>query len=377
MTADRRYDIAIAGGGLAGLSLAKLLAGEGMRVLVLEKDRYPRHKVCGEYISNESRDFLERNGLLTKIDQLPQINRFELSFHDGKKRNCQLEPGGFGISRWKLDAHLCKKARQQGAEVNENTLITGIEEDSEGFVLNTKSGQSFFAKRLIGATGRYSHRLFPSKADQNAGKGKWFGVKYHLECDFPADTIQINLFDGGYAGISRIEDGKYCFCYLASAKWLKKYSGDLERIEQNVLGQNPVIKKHLVESKVLEGPVTTARFNFIYRTAVQSPVLYLGDTAGFIPPLTGNGMSLAFRSAAVAADLITDHFNGKKSWDSVETAMAKYGDQYLGRRIRSGVFLQNLALHPSTFFRQTLATGMFVFPPMLKKLSKKATGKNF
>lgn len=377
MTKDQRYDIAIAGGGLSGLSLARLLAGEGMRVLVLEKDRYPRHKVCGEYISNESRGFLERNGLLTKIDELPQINRFELSFHDGKKRGCQLEPGGFGISRWKLDALLCKKARQQGADVNENSLITSIEEDSEGFVLNTKSGQNFFAKKLIGATGRYSYRLFPSKADQNAGKGKWFGVKYHLKCDFPADTIQINLFEGGYAGISRIEDGKYCFCYLASAKWLKKYSGDLERIEQSVLGQNPVIKRHLEESKVLEGPVTTARFNFIYRTAVQSPVLYLGDTAGFIPPLTGNGMSLAFRSAAVAADLITDHFNGEKSWDAVETALAKYGDQYLGRRIRSGVFLQNLALHPSTFFRQTLATGMFVFPPLLKKLSKKATGNDF
>jgi menaquinone-9 beta-reductase len=377
LEAEQEYDIAVVGGGLAGLSLASLLAKEGVRVLVLEKESYPRQKVCGEYISNESRDFLERNQLLSGINELPQINRFELTFPRDENRSCRLEPGGFGISRWKLDAHLCEKARQNGAEVVENTLVTTIEERKEGYEITSREGEKFYTGRLIGATGRYSHRLFPANSEKKTGAGKWFGVKYHIRHEFPGDTIQINLFPGGYAGISKVEDGKYCFCYLASAHWLKKYAGNIEQIEKNVLSENPTVKSHLEQFSAVEGPFTTARFDFSFRAAVHSHRLYLGDTAGFIPPLTGNGMSLAFRSAATASELILQHLEGKKRWQEVETAYARYGKQYLGSRIKSGVFLQNLALNPSAFFQRSLSAGMFLFPPLLKSLSKKATGKNF
>nr|MBS0036770.1 NAD(P)/FAD-dependent oxidoreductase [Saprospiraceae bacterium] len=372
------WDVIVIGGGLAGLSLATLLSRSGVEVLVLEKENYPRHKVCGEFISNESRDFLLGLGLDIPSMELPEINRFELSFPNGKIHPCPLKPGGFGLSRWTLDHRLYQLAMQSGSEVVTDTRVTQIEKTDEGpFEIQTSDRRIFRGKIAIGSTGRYSGSLFHSPSPSGGSVKKYFGLKYHVASSLPDELIQINLFPGGYAGISKIESDKHCFCYLADSKSLKKCNGSVARFEKEVLSKNPVIKKHLEENTVLEGPITTSHFVFDYHRTVNRPYLLMGDTAGFIPPLTGNGMSLAFRSASVLSQLLLDHFHRGKTLEWVKREYRQYGDNYLKKRIRSGVFLQNLALHPGPVIQKTLSAGMTLLPFLLTHLSRKASGKKF
>src|SRR5580698_10430921 len=103
---ENTYDAAITGGGLAGLSLAIQLAKAGYSVILFEKEKYPFHKVCGEYISMESYDFLERLGMPLSNMDLPMISEVKISSPNGTTFTRKLDLGGFGISRYTLDSTL-------------------------------------------------------------------------------------------------------------------------------------------------------------------------------------------------------------------------------------------------------------------------------
>src|SRR6476469_2347436 len=103
MNENRTYDIAIAGGGLGGLALSIQCARAGYRTVLFEREKYPFHKVCGEYISLESWNFLEELGLPLSDMQLSSITRLQVSAPGGKHIEATLPLGGFGISRYTLD----------------------------------------------------------------------------------------------------------------------------------------------------------------------------------------------------------------------------------------------------------------------------------
>src|SRR5437763_1722309 len=111
------YDIGIVGGGLAGLSLAILAANSGYSVVLFEKEEYPFHKVCGEYISLESYDFLVRLGLPLNDWNLPIIKNLQVSDLKGKTYDFHLDLGGFGISRCRIDNALYELAKRKGVSV--------------------------------------------------------------------------------------------------------------------------------------------------------------------------------------------------------------------------------------------------------------------
>src|ERR1051325_8357647 len=116
-----KYDVAIIGGGLAGLAAAIQLKQNGHSVIVFEKETYPFHKVCGEYISLESWDFLLSLGLPLNEWHLPLIDTFQLTAPNGKQFTTKLPLGGFGISRYKLDNAMVQRAKELGVHVLENT----------------------------------------------------------------------------------------------------------------------------------------------------------------------------------------------------------------------------------------------------------------
>src|ERR1700760_846236 len=122
--AGEKYDVAIIGGGLAGLSLSILLAKANYRVILFEKEKYPFHKVCGEYISFESWNFLEELGIPLSDLNLPSIKRLIVSSPNGKCLEQDLPLGGFGISRFKLDAALAAIARTNGVRVLEENKVS-------------------------------------------------------------------------------------------------------------------------------------------------------------------------------------------------------------------------------------------------------------
>ena len=212
MTEQKKYDTCIIGGGLAGLALSIQLVKLGYEVALFEKEKYPFHKVCGEYISLESWNFLEELGLPLSDLQLPLINKLIVTAPNGNQLQQNLPLGGFGISRYKSDAALKEIAEQNGVSVFENCKVTDVVFLNEEFLLQTTQGK-FISRICCGSFGKRSNmdvKWNRSFVDRKANKlNNYIGVKYHIKTGFPADTIALHNFKNGYCGISQIEEGKY------------------------------------------------------------------------------------------------------------------------------------------------------------------------
>ncbi|RYG42761.1 MAG: NAD(P)/FAD-dependent oxidoreductase [Chitinophagaceae bacterium] len=290
------YEVAIAGGGLAGLSLAIQLKKAGHSVILFEKETYPFHRVCGEYISMESWDFLTTIGLDLEGMGVSHINKLQLSSPGGRLLHQRLPLGGFGVSRNLLDFTLCQIARKLGVTVMENTRVNNIHFDNERHLVETSQG-NIVASVACGAFGKRSNidikwkRPFVSQSKNKLNN--FIGVKYHIKSDHPPDTIALHLFPQGYCGIVRIEKDIYNLCYLTTAANLQRAGGNIAGMERTILGVNPHLKKILSEcERVHEDPLTISQISFDKKDQVTNHVLLAGDAAGMITPLCGNGMSI-------------------------------------------------------------------------------------
>lgn len=335
MQTEPTYDCGIIGGGIAGLSLSILLAQQGHRVIVFEKGEYPFHKVCGEYVSNESRDFFSRLGLPLNSWDLPNISRLGISSETGYMLNTSLGLGGFGISRYKMDDALCELAVKTGVTVMQKCRVTNV---SDGSMITT---QGQYAVRLaMGSFGKVS----PVFSHYEPSKGpNYIGVKYHVKADLPGDRIELHNFSGGYCGISRVEDGRYCLCYLSSANNLKKSGNSIKQMEESILFKNPFLKTIFTSSEFLsETPVTVSNIKFGMRKLSDGQLIYLGDAAGCISPLTGNGMSMAAWSANELSRYADACLRGKISVNDLKTQYAQTWQKQFSGRLQRGRILQKV-----------------------------------
>ena len=236
-----RYHAIIIGGGLGGLTTSIELAKQGFQVLVIEKYAYPFHRVCGEYISNEVRPYIESLGLDLNALGATKIQKFQLSAINGKSIFADLAMGGFGISRYTIDNELYLIAKKLGITFELNTSVEEIQQINDVFFVDTNTNKTFEAKIIIGAYGKRAkldkilNRKFTSQ------KTAYIGVKYHIKYDFPKDLIALHNFEGGYCGISAVEEDKFCLCYLSERKNLKDSSGIAE-MEEKILSKNPCLK---------------------------------------------------------------------------------------------------------------------------------------
>jgi flavin-dependent dehydrogenase len=279
------------------------LARAGVPTVVIEKKSYPFHRVCGEYISNEVAPFLTSLEIYPKQFAPPQIKRFQLSTTTGKSSLLPLDLGGFGISRYAFDHFLFEKARDLGVTFMLNTEVEGIEYVNDQFIIRMRD-QNMSADAVIGSFGKRS------KIDVQLGRSfirkrsPYVGVKYHITCDHPADLIGLHNFAGGYCGISNVENGKTNLCYLTHRDNIRRY-GSIDDMQEQILFKNPLLKSIFTESDFLfEKPEVINEISFETKSPVEDHILMAGDSAGMITPLCGNGMSMAIRSAKLAADLL-------------------------------------------------------------------------
>jgi menaquinone-9 beta-reductase len=361
MDVQNKYDVVIIGGGLAGLSLAIQCGSVGLKTIIIEKGSYPRHKVCGEYISRESERFLRSLGLPLDDWDLPRIDSFTLTSHHGMSSSCALKPGGIGISRYKIDHFLYEQALKSGVDVIQNSKAVNV----SGHNVVLQNGTNVHGNIVVGAYGRISG-LQDNKIIQDE---KYIGVKYHLDAGPEKNKIEIHNFSGGYCGISAIEDDKYCLCYLAKSSTFKANGNTIASFEDKVLKSNPFLAERLTANKIIE-PVTTSQLFF--GTNSDASMAQIGDAAGFIPPITGNGMSLAFRAAKVAFNNIKRYH---EDHDKVLKEIQSYKKSYLSHRIGQGIFLQNLLLIEQKYFNKGLMFALNKIPGLLTIMSKQAVGK--
>lgn len=285
-----KYDIAIIGAGIAGSTLAILFAQDGKKVLLIEKNKLPHHKVCGEFISLESYPFFISLGLELDKWNLPIIKKLRLTSQKGTTLISDMQVGGFGISRHKLDKALVSLAQKSGATVLDNTKVIQATKDSI-----TTNKQTFQAKTVIGGFGKYKPNFFTKNSSQLKN---YVGVKYHIKGNFDPTEIALHSFEGGYCGISQIEDQKFCLCYLVDAELLKRNSSDFKKLELNILAKNKDLK-HIFETAAFlwDKPKIISNIQFDKQIISENGILFCGDAAGSISPLSGNGMSIAARSA--------------------------------------------------------------------------------
>ncbi|MCX6216866.1 NAD(P)/FAD-dependent oxidoreductase [Spirosoma sp.] len=339
-------DVVIVGGGLAGLTAGIHLARAGMQVLLLEKHSYPQHKVCGEYISNEVLPYLHYLGV--SIDELApaRISRFLLSTAAGKTVESKLPLGGFGVSRYTLDHFLARKAKSVGVALRQAD-VTDIQFANDVFTVTTATDQTYTAKIVLGAYGKRSQldkRLNRPFASRESG---WLGVKAHYQADFPNDLVALHNFDGGYCGLSQVENGIVNACYLTNYRSFKAFR-NIESFQQQVLAKNPFLNDFFARATpVFAKPLTISQISFDRKSPVENHILMCGDTAGLIHPLCGNGMAMAIHSAKLVSELVIAYFSGKLA---NRTALEKhYTHQWSSEfktRLLTGRIAQTVLAYP-------------------------------
>ena len=373
------FDAGIVGGGLAGLSLSILLAKKGFKVILFEKEKYPFHKVCGEYVSMESWKFIEALGMDLSNLRLPVIKKLIVSAPNGSCVNSKLDMGGFGISRYFLDNKLREIALANGVKINDGTKVNEVLFEQENFTIkfNSEKVKSSF---VAGAFGKRSNldvkwkRAFIKQ--KNNKLNNYIGVKYHISTSFPADTIALHNFKNGYCGISKVENDKYCLCYLTTAENLKDNNNSIKEMEKNVLYKNFFLKNifRTADFSFAE-PVVISQISFDKKSKIENHILMLGDAAGMITPLCGNGMSIALHSAKIAADAAILFLEKKISRKEMENKYLRNWNKQFSNRLKFGRRIQRL-------FGKEMATDFFIkivqyFPFVVRKLIKSTHGKEF
>lgn len=384
MNHDDKYDVAIVGGGLAGLSLSIQLANKGHKVALFEKEKYPFHKVCGEYISMESWPFLERLGLPLSGLNLPLIKTLQLTAPNGSMFTTNLPLGGFGISRYAIDKMLADIAVSSGVHLFQETRVDDVvfENDASSIQYSSAaSGKSVAtAKICCGSFGKRSNldikwkRDFAIKSDSKANN--YVAVKYHVQTQWPYSAIGLHNFLDGYCGISKIEDNKYCLCYLTTAENLKRNGNSIPQMERDVLYQNPHLKKIFSNSKFVQDfPIAISQISFDKKELVENRILMVGDAAGMITPLCGNGMSMAMHGSKIAAQCVDDFLLGNYARPTMELNYRNQWENLFQSRLKTGRVLQRF------FGSKTLSNlfvGAFKIAPFLAQtVIKKTHGQPF
>ncbi|WP_295185751.1 NAD(P)/FAD-dependent oxidoreductase [Sediminibacterium sp.] len=374
-----RYDIAIVGGGLAGLALSIQSAKAGFKVVLFEKEQYPFHKVCGEYISLESWDFIESLGVPLSKMQLPIVNRLMVTAPNGSSIEQPLDLGGFGISRYTIDKALYDLAKGLRVRVEAGVKVDDIVFEADMFSVHSSVG-IIQSRVAVGSFGKRSNLDVKWKRPFILGKQKqldnFIGVKYHIDIDWPKDLIALHNFKDGYCGISAIEEGKTCLCYLTTAQNLKIHGGSITFMEQAVLKANPHLKKILEKAiHLYEAPVTIAQISFERKSLIEHHVLMVGDAGGMITPLCGNGMSMALHGSKLAYEAIAPFLRNELSREAMEQSYARVWTNTFGKRLTVGRWVQR-------FFGKTWMTNLFIamlkpFPFLVRAIVKQTHGERF
>lgn len=368
--------IVIVGGGLAGLVASIHLARHGVSSTVIEKQQYPFHRVCGEYVSNEVIPYL------TSLDAFPdelnpsRISRFQLTSTNGASAELPLDLGAFGISRYAFDYFLYQKAQHLGVNLQLQTEVTSIDFDNGQFSLQTNNG-SHVADAVIGSYGKRS------RLDKQLNRGfiqhhsPYVGVKYHIRLsDFPADLISLHNFQNGYCGISQVENNTINLCYLTHRENVRSH-GTLRAMEEAVLYRNPFLKRIFNEAEFLfDRPETINEISFEPKSPVENHILMSGDAAGMITPLCGNGMAMAIHSAKILSEYLL-RFCRESSYtrEMLERNYSASWKRQFANRLWIGRYVQRLF---GDAWTSNLAVGLARHvKPVANLLMQKSHGKPF
>ncbi|MEZ4887510.1 MAG: NAD(P)/FAD-dependent oxidoreductase [Chitinophagales bacterium] len=367
-------DVLIIGGGLAGLTSAIHLSKAGLQVILIEKKYYPLNKVCGEYISNEVLPYWHTLGIHPSTLSPKEMTRFQLSSPSGKSIEKPLDLGGFSVRRYTLDEYLYQHVLQTDTEIHLNTTVQSIEYKDDFFAVMTTQGVIFEAKVVIGGYGKRSLIDKNLKRSFFQDRSYYIGVKQYFEMPFPDDLVALHNFEGGYCGVSKVENDWVNVAYLTTKQSLQKY-GTIDNLQQKALSSNPFLKEIFELGKpVYEKPYVISNVSFQTKQQVCDHVLMCGDAAGMISPLCGNGMAMAIHSANIASEVVIDFLNGKISRTSMEERYKNEWNDLFKNRLFWGRHLQKFMGH--SLVSEFSVRGLQWLPFLLNGIIRQTHGTN-
>lgn len=304
--------IEIIGGGLAGLSLGLALRRNAVPVTIFEAGDYPRHRVCGEFIAGLDDRTIARLGLTTILADA--LRHHEVAWYIGERvtRIQQLPSPALGLSRYTLDARLAEAFVAAGGTLQTHTRATSTDE-VEGRVF---------------ATGR------------RRAESPWIGLKFHVTDLKLTRELELHLGDQAYVGLARIEQDRVNVCGLFRRRPLAAKGPEL-LLAYLRAANLPSLAERLAAVRPDEKSCCAVAAVEFDRRFSEGDDVRLGDAGAMIPPFTGNGMAMAFQSAASALDPLIAYARGATNWAQTGQAIRAA----LVSRFRTRLFSAH-ALHP-------------------------------
>ncbi len=308
--------ITIAGGGLAGLSVGFGLSARGLPVELHEAGAYPRHRVCGEFISGVSEDVLSQLGVLPCLSDALRLESMTWHHARGRILKSRMPKPALAISRHTLDLRIKIAAEQAGVRICENSRVAADARDG-----------------LLWCGGRA-----PSK-------GGAVGLKAHYEgLELDAD-LEMHMGKGAYLGLCRVEGGRVNACGLFPAGSLKT-SRKEDLLAEAVATAGMVTLATRLRS-ALQVPGSMVGIS-AFRPGWQKggPSASVGDACVSIPPFAGNGMSMAFEGAHMAVEELADYSMGKSSWETAVQKLNHRCHRHFRTRIQFAMIIHPFLTHP-------------------------------
>jgi flavin-dependent dehydrogenase len=362
MSHSDRYDVIIAGAGPAGASAAIHLALNGVKVLLLEQKKFPRPKLCGEFISPECRPHFDRLGVTHQMTSSGSTEIGETVFYSLYGNRITVPSSWFGpgaamgLSRAEMDHNLLARAKEVGAVVVEDAAVSRVIQDNHAVVgvelASTNNRQRFYGDVTIDATGRAA--VLTRKVESSSRrttKRKLVAFKAHLE-DSRGDrkACEIYSYPGGYGGLSTIENGLSNLCFIVDANVVKAAHSDPDAVVRDNLKLNPRAAQTLSDARVTGSWLSVALESFGRQKVSQANgLLSIGDSAAFIDPFTGSGMLMALESGELVARSIVRLRNELSTNSGLNKLASSYADEYekvFKGRLRFCGMLRRVAFKP-------------------------------
>ena len=369
------FDVAIAGAGPAGTSVAIELALNGARVLLVEEKKFPRPKLCGEFISPECLAHFQRLGVMEQMSAAGGPSVGETVFYSRRGKSVVVPSewfksgaGALGLSRSEMDYQLLERAKKVGVVVLEETHATSLLREGQQVcgirIRNGATTIDYKALVTVDATGRtraLARQLDPPRANRRKNIKPLVAFKAHLQDARVAEgACEIYFYQHGYGGLSSVEGGVVNLCFIVGAKDVRRYNSDPERVLREVVMQNARATYTLAEARAVTPWLSVSLESFGRRTVVPAAgLLAAGDAAAFIDPFTGSGMLMALESGQLAAESINRHLSQLRQGDGFESMASHYRREY-SRRFESRLGVSGL-LRRAAFVPHLDEAAIFLF----------------
>jgi len=339
--------ITIVGGGLAGLTLGISLRQRDVPVTVWEAGHYPRHRVCGEFISGRGQETLSRLGLRELLERAGAVSASTAAFFSATQSSPprSLPTRAICLSRFVMDELLANGFQMLGGElrIGQRWPVVGVRASA----CPDRLKPELQPEGVVRATGR--------RAQTEENGSRWFGLKVHARNVPLIADLEMHISPRGYVGLCRVDGGAVNVCGLFRRRasegdtpqnWPRR---DLRGWREWLRGQNgSPLHQRLAGAEFDESSFcAVAGISLRPQRAAARAECCVGDAITMIPPVTGNGMSMAFESAELAIEPLAAWSGGEISWAETRQTLAYRCDAAFARRLAWAKWLQQMMLAPS------------------------------